>query len=512
MKKKLYLSLCFLPLLLMIVALVPACKKNNDGSGAAPVVKSVRLYLASPNDVEISNGDPKTSGAIYTNGGVYVAIVGNNLKNATEIDFDGVPASINAAFVSSNNAVVKLPIIDYTKVDTTKLYSLVYKTPGGSTTFWFKLGPLMPTISAISNVFANPGDSVYLYGTNLVLVQQFIYGGTKISSFNSRSDGSALGFLMPAATPTSQIVVTTKSGTAVDTINATPTITGISNENAYPDDSVYVFGTYLKNIQSLTFAGTVVPFYKSSSDGTSVGFTLPTLMESGPVTITTKFGKATTVYNVNIIDYSTSSSFPNGEWLSNFENGSNWKYYGGGQLSAGTGGGWIPYVSEFPSNTGTFMKLTTNILTPGEGNSYSNYAILLNSTQWVPKANLNDAVDNWAFKFEVNVKKPWNGGTFIIQSSVGDYAALWQPWQVSATQTAAYKTNGWITVTIPLSSFRKSDPALGQGKGAPIAKITDLVGLSGNSECTMYIHNFSASLTATGFYGAFDNLRVVKIK
>lgn len=503
MKKKLSIGLFFLPVLLLIAALLATCKKNTENNGHPPVITSVRSYVASPNDTVLHSAVAN---------GQWVVISGQNLQNATQINFDGVPASFNTALFAPNSAVVKIPDIQFSTIDTAKLYTVVYATAGGSTTFSFKLGPAAPTITAISNVFAAPGDSVYLYGTNLVLVQSFTYGGTKISSYKSNLDGTSLGFLMPAATPTSQIIVTTKSGTVRDTINATPTISRISNENAYPDDSVYVFGTYLKNIKSLTFAGTTIPFYTSSSDGTSVGFVLPTLTESGPVTITTKFGTATTVYNVNIIDFSTSSAFPNGEWLSNFENGSNWKYYGGAQLSAGTGGGWIPYVSEFPSNTGDFMKLATNILTPGEGNTYSNYAILLNSTQWVPKSNLNDAVGNWAFKFEVNVKKPWNGGTFIIQSSVGDYAALWQPWQVSATQTAAYKTNGWITVTIPLSSFRKSDPTLGQGMGVSVAKITDLVGLSGSSECTMYIHNFSTSPTATGFYGAFDNLRVVKIK
>lgn len=503
MKKKSYIGLCFLPVLLLMAVLLATCKKSNENNGNPPVITAVRSYVASPNDTVLNSLVPN---------GQYVVITGQNLANATLIEFDGVAANVNSSFVTSANAVIKIPEIVFSSVDTTKLYTIRYTTPAGTVTFPFKLGPAKPTITAISNVFAAPGDSVYLYGANLVLVQSFSYGGTTITSYKSNLDGTSLGFLMPPLTPTDQISLVTKSGSVNLKIVATPTISSISNENAYPDDSVYVYGTYLKNIESLTFAGTAVPFYTSSSDGTKVGFALPTLSQSGPVTITTKFGTATTVYNVNIIDYSTSGSFPNGNWLSNFENGSNWKYYGGGQLSAGSGGGWIPYVSEFPSNTGTFMKLATNVLTPGEGNSYSSYAILLNSTQWVTKANLSDPTDSWAFKFEVNVTKPWNGGSFIIQSSVGDYTALWEPWQVSASQTAAFKTKGWITVTIPLSSFRRSDPTLGQGRGVPIAKITDLVGPGGSSECTMYIHNFSASPTATGFYGAFDNLRVVKIK
>ena len=83
----------------------------------------------------------------------------------------------------------------FSTIDTTKLYTIEYITTGGTTTFAFKLGPGAPTIAAISNVFANPGDSVFLYGTNLVLVESFSYAGTTITSFKSNLDGTSLGFL-----------------------------------------------------------------------------------------------------------------------------------------------------------------------------------------------------------------------------------------------------------------------------------------------------------------------------
>jgi hypothetical protein len=54
-------------------------------------------------------------------------------------------------------------------------------------------------------------------------------------------------------------------------IIATPVIAGISNENANPGDSVYIYGTYLKNLQKLTFAGTAVTSYKSSKTEVMLG-------------------------------------------------------------------------------------------------------------------------------------------------------------------------------------------------------------------------------------------------
>jgi hypothetical protein len=49
-------------------------------------------------------------------------------------------------------------------------------------------------------------------------------------------------------------------------IIATPVIAGISNENANPGDSVYIYGSYLKNIQKLTFAGATVTSNVSSKN------------------------------------------------------------------------------------------------------------------------------------------------------------------------------------------------------------------------------------------------------
>ena len=488
--RRLYL----LPLVILMAAIQPACKKD---AGGTPTITGVRNYAASPND---------TSYTSLVANGQWVVITGQNLQNPVQIEFDGVPASFNSALLAPNSAVVQIPAIVFSSIDTSQLYTIKYMTRAGSTTFAFRLGPASPTVTAISNVFANPGDSVFVYGANLVLIQQFSYGGTPITSFRASADGTSIGFLMPAQTPTDQVLITTRSGTVNFKINATPTILAVSNENANPGDSVRIYGTYLKNIQSLTFAGASITSFVSSSDGSAVGFVLPALTQSGPVSVTTSFGTATTVYNVNDI---ATGSISNWEWNGNF----NWQWWGGASLYTGTPtNGWPPYNPDFPGNTSQYLVLKTSSLSSGEGNTYSNYAILMNAAQWVPAGHLSDAPGNWAFKFETSVPNGWNGGTIDIQSGSGTYVARWEPWQVSATATAPYATKGWVTVTITLDVFRASDPTLGEGRGKSIAAISDLTGPAGNSACTMYIHNYSTAATQTGFYGAFDNLRVVQIK
>jgi len=501
LNKHIYLSLMFC--LTAICILFASCKSEEIGS---PVIASVRLYNPSPNDTLMSTGNPKTDSYWYVSPGVYVAIVGQNLQNALSIKFDGVAAKFNTALFAPNSAVVPIPDIKFSTIDTTKLYTIEYATTTGSTTFSFKLGPLPPTISAISNVFANSGDSVYVYGTNLVLVQSFSYGGATISSFKSNLAGTALGFVMPSPAPISgDVSVTTKSGTTNFKIVALPTITGISNENANSGDSVYVYGTYLKSIQSFSFGGVEISSYKSSSDGKSIGFVLPSSVAAGPATITTAFGTATTVYDVNNIynvksvGDATTGVLANMEWGNAF----GWQWYGGSNLSVSdpnSTGGWLTLCADMTGNTGMFMSINEASLAAGtKGNS-----IPIGGAQWVPTANLNDPVSNWAIKFEVNIPKPWNGGSIAIQSGfTSSYTARYEPWQI---------TKGWRTVTIPLSEFRAKDATLGEGKGASITKLTDLLGSTGNTGCTVFINNYGSSATTTGFYGGFDNFRVVKIK
>lgn len=508
LNKHIYLSLMLC--LTAICILFASCKSEEITS---PVITSVRLYNASPLDTLMS--DPNTDTIWSERTGKYVAIIGQNLQNALSIKFNGVAASYNSALFAPNSVVVQIPDIMYSTIDTTKLYTLEYVTTTGSTTFSFKLGPAAPVIMAISDVFANPGDSVYIYGNNLVLVQSFSYGGTPITSFKSNLTGTALGFKMPSPAPISgQVLLTTKTGTTNFNIVALPTIFAISNENADAGDSVYVYGTYLKNIQSFSFSGAEITSYKLSSKGNSIGFVLPSSVPTGPVTITTSFGTVSTAYNVyNIYNVKYAGSATTGV-LANMEWGDafGWNWNGGSKISVidpSQTWGWITLCADMPGNKTMFNSINEDPLAAGtKGNE-----IPIGAAQWMPTDNLNDAVSDWAIKFEVNIPKPWNGGAITIKSEfTGSYVVRLEPWQITPNSTAAYSTKGWRTVTIPLTEFRDKDAKLGEGRGASVAKLTDLLGPTGKTGCTVFINNYGTSTTTTGFYGGFDNFRVVKIK
>jgi hypothetical protein len=489
-----------------LIVLMPACKKSVNGS---PVITEVRSYVATPGDSVISGVVPD---------GQWVVITGQHLQNALQITFNGVPATFNNALFSSNSVVVQIPSIVFSTIDTNKLNTIEYTTSGGTTTFSFKLTPAVPTITAISNVFANPGDSVFIYGANLVLVQSFSYGGTNIASFKSDYNGTSLGFVMPTPAITSgNAIVTTRSGTVVFKIIATPTITGVSNGNPSPGDSVYVYGTYLKSIQTFTFAGAGIASFVSSADGRSVGFISPALTtQSGPITITTVFGTATIPYNVNTNTYLQDGVIMNME--SGFNGMEDWWASAscGVNNAANDPYGWLTHTTDFDGVYGTnntlFAYLNKGAFAAGEGGNWWEHGTRIKANQWMPASNLSDPVDNWAMQFEISVAHPWNGMSLCFTTYFdGSYLARFEPWKMAASGTTAVTTNGWQTVTIPLSSFRKSDPTLGAGMGESVTSLAKLLG-TGNTGLNIVLKNYGTTPSATGFYGAFDNFRIVKIK
>ncbi|WP_183580707.1 glycan-binding surface protein [Mucilaginibacter sp. X5P1] len=507
MKRNLDIRLYFLPLFLMMAALMSACKKNNEVSSTPPMITSVRMYRGPGIDTLLSTGNPQTDPTWSGGTGQYVVIIGQNLKNATEIDFDGVSASFNPALFAPGSAVVQIPNIVFSQIDTAKLYKLTYKTPAGSTMFSFKLGPPVPAIYSISNVFAAPGDSVYLFGANLLFVQSFTYGGLKVPHFNTSFYGDSLGFVMPSGIQNSKlVVVTTKSGTAVDTINAKPIIFGISNCNANVGDSVYVYGNYLKTIQSISFGGATITNFTSSPTGSYVSFLAPASnsYSYGPVTIVTSYGTVSTAYSVNTQNGDQVGLLADFEWGNNF------------------GFGWAAseiltdanpaFNGPLGTDNSQYMEINNPVLAGGA----SVYFPLGNSNtgnHWVPVANVTDPPSNWALQFEMSVAHPWNGGTLYIETAfAGDsYVARYEPWKITGSNvTKAFITKGWETVTIPLSAFKSKVNELGDG--VSITQISDLLGPTGASSYNMYLENFDTSPTATDFYAAIDNIRCVKIK
>lgn len=500
-------------LLLCIVAgimLLPACRKDQAGQ---PSISHLRNYAASPNDTILET----------VSAGQWVVVVGNNLSSVSQAYFGTTAASINSTFFSDTCCVIQIPAIPFPLVPRDKLNEISLVSEGGTATFKVNITgePIISNVrnaaAAPNNAIVNsilPGQLINIVGYNLKEATKIAFQGiaadlTKVTY----SDSSAI-VQVPAnlsggdASQVNMISYTTKIGVGTFAIKiiGPPVITSISSEIPKAGDEVNIYGNNFGGIQSLTFAGETISTYKVAVDENSVNFIAPALTQSGPVVITTPGGTFTSAYKVNDINFINGGGvgiIANMEWSDYF----GWAWWGGGILnSSDPNSGWPSYNADFGVGTGMYIELKSNILNGGAGDDGN--AIRINDAKsgWVPTENLSDPGSNWALKFEINVAKPWKGGTICIKSTNGNYIARYEPWQISSSKTIAYTTKGWQTVTIPLSEFRLTD-----GKGASITKVSDLLDpTSGNGNLTVYLHNYNTSATETTFDGAFDNFRVVK--
>ncbi|HWV64823.1 hypothetical protein, partial [Chitinophaga sp.] len=113
---QIYKSLLFFGIVAAF-ANMQSCKK--DVTAGAPEITSVRNYAASPEDTLV--------GTITT--GQWVVLIGHNLKDAVQISFNGVPASINSVMFSDTSATVLVPaVIPFPSVPAESLNTIRYIT------------------------------------------------------------------------------------------------------------------------------------------------------------------------------------------------------------------------------------------------------------------------------------------------------------------------------------------------------------------------------------------------
>ena len=120
MKKihKINAGFLFFSITMALILVMSACKKNIEQN---PVITGVVNYVASPNDTALHS---------LVADGQWVVITGQHLQNAIQIKFNGVTASFNGTLFSHNSAVVQIPPMQFSTIDTSKLYTIEYTTTG----------------------------------------------------------------------------------------------------------------------------------------------------------------------------------------------------------------------------------------------------------------------------------------------------------------------------------------------------------------------------------------------
>lgn len=149
-----------------------------------------------------------TSGKV----GAAVKILGTSLTGATNVSFNGFPATFKVASSS---------LITTTVPNGATTGSVSVTTPGG-TLFNNKQFRVLPQITSFTPASGSPGTSVTITGVSLTQTLKVTFGGVAATSFTVSSDTQVTA-TVPAGAKKGKIVITTAGGSA--TSPATFTVT-----------------------------------------------------------------------------------------------------------------------------------------------------------------------------------------------------------------------------------------------------------------------------------------------
>jgi Surface glycan-binding protein B xyloglucan binding domain len=350
---------------------------------------------------------------------------------------------------------------------------------------------------------AGPGQTIVIQGQYLGTTREIYFNGYP-APFNSAlfSDQNVTVTIpadMPFASLDTSKLNTVRIVTAFGEVTykfpivpPPPVIISMSNEMALPGDHVTINGNNFFFVEKVIFPGNiqVTSGLTANASGTTLDLTVPAgATQAGTIQVVNRYGTGTSLLLFN--DAVTGV-------LCNFDNVNTLNNWAGAAIENDP--------ATFPSNRGSYAHLVYSGVIAGDwvwyccGRSLNDEV----SLPWVPAANLNDPIDNWALKFEVNTKVPWKNGTILLDKDYGwNYQARYEPWNGLA---ADYKSNGWKTVVVPLSQFKQ-----GNGTTNAPANLTSLLGASGKGGFNLYFINAGTTTVAT-FDVAFDNFRVERIK
>lgn len=357
-----------------------------------------------------------------------------------------------------------------------------------------------PNDSTLTQVV--PGQIVVIKGNNLNGLQQVLFDGYQASVNTALNTNGTIVITVPSG-----ILFTSLSSDVANTIKVItnhgetvykfavvpppPVITSISNEFAHGGDTITITGSYLYTVQSVTFPGdnTVSSGFVSDSTGVSLQVVVPNGITPGDadsLAVITEGGTGKAAFN------NTYGMIADFEWG---DPHFGWQYWGGIMGSDAT---------KFPDGWGNYIEI--NPPGPINGNDQgwyaNNRAVMIASSPW-EGVNIGDPPGNYALKFQMYVLVPWTAGSLeTVIAGNFSYMATYAPWQ--QTSNGRFLTNGWITVTIPLSSFTNSN-------GNPASTVSTLTdGQPGNTVQIMLYNNGTTPIQS--FDAAFDNVRIVKIK
>jgi hypothetical protein len=166
-----------------------------------------------------------------------------------------------------------------------------------------------PTISGFTPTSGSVGSGVAISGTSLTGATAVRFGGTA-ASFSVLSD-TTIQATVPEGATTGPLSVTTPAGAATSaapfTVVGPATITSFTPASGLADTSVTISGTSFTEVMAVTFNGSTAAFTVVSD--TTIQATVPEGATTGPLSVTTPAGSATSATPFTVVGPPTIASF-----------------------------------------------------------------------------------------------------------------------------------------------------------------------------------------------------------
>lgn len=364
--------------------------------------------------------------------GAELTISGIDLDLVTDVKFGG-GSSGSVSSGSATTMVVTVPMNATSDVVT--VYTAADKSVSSSNVLNF----VLPTITGLTPDNGQFGVEITIEGTNLDLVTSVQFTGGVSAAVTSTSLTTATVNLPVGATTGPVTVVTTNGSTVASSVDfevavATAAVITSMPAMAAPGDMISIVGEHLDELNEVIFPGEVPATMFGTKTATLIEVFIPLATQTGVgnikfITFTGQefFSPPINIQGVDPVVDPALVFF-------NFDNlGSWWGDTGGVEND--------PDLSLDGSN---YFRVNDD-LSGWKGFFWRNGA------DNFPGATVGTNISGYVLKFDINVLEPITGGViqWRLNGTEGDFWYRWNPW----ADTGSFSTNGWITVTLPLSGF-----------------------------------------------------------
>ncbi len=435
-----------------IVVKVPA--NSQDGAvklGLASLVEvssTPQVSMLLPTITDIAPNPAKTGGKI--------TVKGKDLDLVTTVTFGGNKTGSIQSGRTATEIEVNVPA-DAT-VSTVSFATAANKSVTSGET----LSLVKPSISAIAPADIQVNKELTITGTNLDIVAKVKFNGGKEVEVKNPS-ATQIKVTVPVGTISGNISVVATNGDEVSSeqqlniLASTASVITKMPTSAKPGQKIRIEGENLDEISEVIFPVDVTATMFGSKSNTVIEVFIPSKTKTGLGRIKFITTKGETVespeINIQGIDPIADLSLV----FFDFDNLGRW--WGDAGVNEKD-----PALTVDGSN---YFRVNQSC------NGWTGF-FWRNGANNFPGNVVGTQISKYVMKFDVNVLSPITGGEFAwrMKGSEGDFWYRWKPWEA----TGSYKTDGWITVTVPLTAFSDGSKGI-----VNLASITEDFGVAFNS-------------------------------